>query len=379
MIYFDNAATTFPKPAGVTREIKRCMTHYCGNPGRSSHKLSLAAAEKIYECRVALAKLFGAENPENVVFTYNTTYALNMAIKSVVKKGDHILLSDLEHNSVLRPAAKLHDAGIADYDIFRAAFKTDGEILRSIRSQIRPNTRALVCTHASNVCAIKLPIEKIGKLCHENGIIFIVDAAQSAGIYGIDMRSSNIDILCAPGHKALFGPQGVGFAVFSDGAERFNTVVEGGNGVNSLEKEMPDFLPERFEAGTLATPAIAGLLAGLKFIDLVGLEEIRDSEERLARRLADILANTKGVTLYAPEYAGNPLLFNLDRLSPARAAAAFDSYDICTRSGFHCSPLAHTAIGTGENGALRASLGYFNTNEEIELFYKRLKEILNSI
>ena len=378
MIYFDNAATTFPKPAGVVREIKRCMTHYCGNPGRSSHKLSVASAKKIYECRCALAEMFGASDAEKVVFTYNTTYALNTAIKSTLKKGDHVLLSDLEHNSVLRPISKLCKGGYCDYDIFPAAMQSREDILRKIKFLIRPNTRALVCTHASNVCGITLPIDDIGALCKEKGITFIVDAAQSAGILDIDMKKSNINILCAPGHKALFGPQGVGFAIFSDGFENANTLVEGGSGVNSLEENMPDFLPDRFEAGTLATPAIAGLLEGVKFVNLIGLEAIREHETAIAARLADILENTKGVTLYAPEYIGNTLLFNIDGISPNRAAAEFDFNDICLRSGFHCSPLAHAALGTGEDGALRASVGFFNTEDQVELFYKCLKDIINT-
>ncbi len=374
MIYFDNAATTFPKPASVVREIKRCMTHYCGNPGRSSHKLSLASAEKIYECRSALSEMFGANDPEKVVFTYNTTYALNMAIKSTVKKGDHVLISELEHNSVLRPIVKLCKCGFCDYDIFPCAFMADNDIISAINALIRRNTKAIVCTHASNVCGITLPIEKIGALCKEKGIRFIVDAAQSAGIYDIDMKRTGIDILCAPGHKALYGPQGVGFAIFTDGYEDSETLIEGGSGVNSLDEDMPDFLPERFEAGTLATPAIAGLLEGIRFVKEVGTDEIREKESALARRLADVLSSTRGVTLYAPEYEGNTLLFNIDTLTPARAAAAFDKNGICLRSGFHCSPLSHSALGTGEDGALRAGLGFFNTYEEIELFYKCLKE-----
>lgn len=376
MIYFDNAATTFPKPAGVVREMKRCMDRYCGNPGRSSHKLSVASAAKIYECRVAIAELFGTDQSENVVFTYNTTYALNMAIKSVVKKNDHVLISDLEHNSVLRPVTALHAMGLIDYDIFSAAERSTPEILSALNKLIQPTTRAIICTHVSNVCGITLPIEDIGRLCKEKNITFIVDAAQSAGIQPIDVKKANIGILCAPGHKALYGPQGTGFAIFSDGFESARTLIEGGNGVNSIEEAMPDFLPERFEAGTLATPAIAGLLEGVKFVRAIGFEEIQEKEQALALRLADILKSTRGVTLYAPDHIGSTLLFNIDGIPPNKAAALFDDFDICLRGGLHCSPLAHAALGTGDDGALRASLGFFNNPEEIEFFYKRLKEII---
>lgn len=375
MIYFDNAATTFPKPAGVVREMKRCAERYCGNPGRSSHKLSIASAAKIYECRAALAELFGSDKSENVVFTCNTTYALNMAIKSVLKKGDHVLISDLEHNSVLRPVSTLQKTGEITYDVFSAAKKSVTETLESIKSLIKTNTRALICTHVSNVCGITLPIEEIGGLCKEKNVLFIVDAAQSAGIRNIDVKKANVDILCAPGHKGLYGPQGTGFALFSDGFENARTFVEGGNGVNSLETDMPDFLPERFEAGTPATPAIAGLLEGVGFVREIGLEEIDKKERALAARLTDMLSGTRGVTVYAPDRIGNTVLFNIDGMSPNKAAALFDDSDICLRSGFHCSPLAHAALGTGDDGALRASFGYFNKNRELDAFYKRLKEI----
>lgn len=373
MIYFDNAATSFPKPHAVLQASAKCMKSYCGNPGRSSHKLSLAAAEKIYDCRVELSELFGSPLPERVVFTYNTTYALNMAIKSTVQTGDHILISELEHNSVLRPIASLHSRGIADYDIFHVVGKTDDEIIDDIRSRLRSNTRLLVCTHASNICAIKLPIDRIGALCKKLGVIFIVDAAQSAGIYDINMEKMNIDILCAPGHKSLYGPQGTGFAIFSERLSP-NTFIEGGNGISSKEKGMPDELPEHFEAGTLATPAIAGLYEGIRYVRSMGLETIRQKEVSLGARFVEMLSSINGITIYARDLIGSTVLFNVNEISSERICAGLDRQGICLRGGFHCSPLAHSALGTGENGAVRASFGIFNTFDEIELFYKRLKE-----
>ena len=375
MIYLDNAATTFPKPYAVLREMHRCMESYCGNPGRSAHALSLAAAEKIYDCRCEIAELFGSDSPERVVFTYNTTYALNMAIKSVARPGDHVLISELEHNSVLRPVVSLASRGIIEYSTFSAVAKSTAEILESLKKLLRPNTRILVCTHASNICPIKLPVREIGLFCKKHGMIFILDAAQSAGTYDIDMKKMNISVLCAPGHKGLYGPQGTGIVLFSDGIEA-DTFIEGGNGINSLEHTMPDFLPERYEAGTLATPAIIGLMEGVRYIKKLGLESIRQREYALASRLADMLASTKGVTLYAPELTGPTLLFNIDGRAPNKVCERFDKEGICLRGGFHCSPTSHAALGTGEMGAVRASLGLFNNDTELEIFYKRLKEIV---
>jgi len=388
MIYFDNAATTFPKPDVVYNEVIRCMTEYCGNPGRGSHKLSIAASEKIYECRCQIAEFFHSDNPENVVFTYNTTYALNLAIKTLLSPGSHVLYSDIEHNAVYRPICALETYGIK-----HNSFKTyesemiqnydfNQMILKSIRNSIRPDTRVLITSHCSNICGIRLPLEKIGNICRDYGIIFIVDAAQSAGFYDIDMKKCNIAALCIPGHKGLYGIQGCGFTIYSPEYNRpeflkNNTFIEGGSGINSLDTEMPDMLPEHFEAGTLSTPAIAGLCEGIKYIKNIGTEEIQSREYKLYRRVKEILMNTQGVTLYANDLReSNILLFNIDRKSPNAVAEALDNAGICVRSGFHCSPLAHKLLGTGDNGAVRISFGIYNTMSEIDEFYRVLKTIV---
>ncbi|NLK38813.1 MAG: aminotransferase class V-fold PLP-dependent enzyme [Clostridiales bacterium] len=376
MIYLDNAATTFPKPKCVAAEMKRCIQKYCGNPGRSSHTLSLAAAMKIYECRCEIASMFGSNSPENVVFTYNTTYALNMAIKSLIKPGAHVLISDLEHNSVFRPVHKLTKAERISYDIFPTHNGNKEKILAGITSLIKKETSMLVCTHASNICGIVLPIEEIGALCRANNITFIVDAAQSAGLYDIDIKKMNIDVLCAPGHKALYGPQGVGFLLAADNL-RFDSFIEGGSGMNSLDREMPDYLPERMEGGTLSTPCIAGLCEGIKTVKNLGPDMIRQKEAALAKKAAEMLQNIKGLTLYAPDHLDTGTLsFNIKEKKGGDIASRLNTAGICVRSGFHCSPLAHATLNTGDDGAVRLSIGWFNKERDIEKLYKTLKDII---
>ena len=262
MIYLDNAATSFPKPHRVVEEQLRCMQLYGGNPGRGSHALAMAAAEKIYECREELASFFGSPNLENVIFTMNTTMALNTAIKGLLRRGDHVLISDMEHNAVFRPIYKLSRDGVITYDVFQTfptnATRTTDSICASILEKLRPNTRMLICAHASNICSATLPLAEIGALCRKKGILFLVDAAQSAGHLPINMVKMQIDALCAPGHKGLWGPQGCGVLILGEGIVA-DTLIEGGSGYNSLEGNMPTEVPERYEAGTLPTPAIAGL------------------------------------------------------------------------------------------------------------------------
>lgn len=369
MIYLDNAATTFPKPASVPREVIRCMNDYCGNPGRSGHALSLAAASKIFECRCEISELFGVGDPLRVIFTSNTTHALNLIIKGILKKGDHVIISDLEHNSVLRPIHKLATEGIIDYSILSSRAKekirSSSLICAEISSLIRPNTRLVIVTHQSNICSITLPIAEIGALCRKRNILFAVDAAQSAGILPIDMKKMNIDALAAPAHKALYGPQGCGFAAISENLS-LDTLIEGGSGTNSLEANMPSASPERYEAGTLATPNIAGLCEGIKFIKKIGIDEIRDSESELFLYLRDRLMNIGGITLYAPTYVGSTLLFNKNGFTSEALASALDDEGICVRAGYHCSPLGHKSLGTPDGGAVRISLGIFNTKAQID-------------
>lgn len=376
MIYLDNAATTFPKPTSVYEEMCRCIQKYCGNPGRSAHKLSQKSSEKIFECRTLLAEMFNAE-VENIVFTYNTTYALNIAIKALVKENSHVLISDIEHNSVLRPIHALNEGLHCSYSIF-STNGNDEDILSDIFAKIRSNTSLLVCTHKSNIGCRQLPIDKIGKLCRSKGIKFIVDGAQSAGLYKIDVKNMCIDALCIPGHKSLYGPQGVGSVIFGD-FESGRTFIEGGTGINSLELEMPDFLPERYEGGTLSTPSIVGLAEGIKWLNKLGIDKVRMHEEGLYLLLKDLLHLSENIKIYEMNpYAGNTLLFNINSLSSAYVASELNKRDIYVRSGFQCSPLAHKILNTGDGGAVRVSFSVFNTQKDVYSLYDALCEIIKA-
>lgn len=378
--YLDNAATSFPKPLSVYEEVARCMTRYCGNPGRSSHSLSLGAARKIYECRSLLADLLGISELERIIFTINTTYALNTVIKGVLKKGDHVIISDLEHNAVLRPIHKLSSAGEIEYDVFSSMLlsprRSPTLICAKIASLLRPNTRMVIATHASNICSATLPIREIGEFCRKRGIFFLVDAAQSAGHYPIDVESMNISALCAPSHKALYGPQSCGIIALGKGIT-IDTLIEGGNGVSSLEPDMPLFAPERYEAGTLPTPIIAGLCEGIKSINSYGIPAIAEYESSLFTYALEALCNIPELSVYAPSYKGATLLFNLNGISSEELAQTLDSYGICARGGFHCSALAHKTLGTSDGGALRISFGIFNQKKDIDALARSLSSILS--
>ncbi len=361
MIYLDNAATTFPKPEPVIRAVAEAMRKRGGNPGRGSHKLSTAASELVFDCRSAAADMFGA-NPENVVFTVNATHALNYAIKGLAEPGCHILIDNYAHNAAYRPVMALTNAGIAESDIYDASGE-ENEVLQNIESHLRPNTKIIIATHQSNICSRILPIEAIGKFCAEHHIHFIVDAAQSAGHLPIDVRRMNITSLCMPGHKGLFGPMGVGLLISGDDV-RYHTIIEGGAGINSLDVAMPDELPERLEAGTIPLPAIAGLLAGINFVNRVGLEEIHVHECTLSAALIEMIGNSSGVTLYG-DTNSSVIGFNLDGHSPAEAGEYLASHGICVRTGYHCAPLAHRTIGSFENGHIRAGFSYMNRMSDV--------------
>lgn len=369
MIYLDNAATSFPKPKSVTEEQARCMREYCGNPGRGSHRLAMAAAEKIYECRTEIADLFGAQSPETVVFTANATMALNMAIKGLLRQGDHVLISDMEHNAVLRPVARLAREGRITYTVFPTMLLEEGRsparITARLARLVRPNTRMLICAHASNVCSASLPLEALGEFCRKRGILFVVDAAQSLGHLPIDVEEMKIDALCAPGHKGLLGPQGSGFFLLGEGVEA-ETLIEGGSGYHSLEEEMPEEMPERYEAGTLPTPAIAGLLAGIGEVKRMGIDAIHAHECRLIAHLARRLSYLPEVTLYAPQYQGSVLSFGIAGRSAEEVGLALNRMGFCVRAGFHCSALGHRTLGTDATGTVRVSVGYCTTEAQID-------------
>ena len=333
--YFDNAATTFPKPPSVVKEVKKCLEVYGGNAGRGAHRLSLSAANKIYECRESLCQLLNLEEPEQIAFVPSCTFGINLIIKGVLHQGDHVLISDMEHNAVWRPIEKLKKEGLITYDIFPALsqrMQSDDNLLAEIEKRIRPNTRLVICTHQSNICSFSLPIEKIGALCKKNHIIFAVDGAQSVGHYDIDVKKMNIDLLAAPSHKGLYGPMGSGFIAISKNI-KLDTLIEGGNGIYSLEADMGEISPERYEAGTLPLPAIAGLCEGIKVVKNVGVSYVSEHEKDLFIRLKNGLKSMRELVVYAPEFSGSTLLFNIDNVSSERVSSILNENNICSRAG----------------------------------------------
>lgn len=377
-VYLDNAATSFPKPPCVIDEITRCMRTYCGNPGRGSHALAMASAEKIFECREMCASFFGAEHPANVVFCQNATMALNTVIKGLLKDGDHVLLSDMEHNAVFRPVAKLASQNRISYDIF-PTFPNDktrsaAKICTAISRAVRENTKMLICTHVPNICSSVMPIAEIGALCRAKGIVFVVDAAQSAGHLPIDMQQMRIDVLCAPGHKGLLGPQGSGFFILGDGILP-DTLLEGGSGLYSLESSMPAESPERYEAGTLSTPAIAGLLEGIKYVRQIGVSNLHKTVTELNLYLQNALEKIPNTELYAPFEHGAVLLFNKRGISAERLGQALNQCGFCVRAGYHCTALGHRTLQTPNGGAVRVSPSFRTTYAQIDAFAKAVAAV----
>jgi len=368
MIYLDNGATSFPKPLGMIAAMERCMANYCGNPGRSGHDMSMRTGEEVYKTRWALAALFNIKEPERIIFTSNTTEALNIGIKGVLKQGDHVITTAMEHNSVLRPLKTLESKGIT-HSIVKC--RRDGLVsVDGIREAIQANTRMIVCTHASNVVGTIMPIAEIGKIAREKNIIFMVDGAQSAGSIPINVDKMSIDMLAVPGHKGLLGPLGTGALFVREGLKPI-PLKEGGTGTESKNRRQPYDFPEGYEAGTINAPGVIGLGASIKYIQRIGVENIRVYEEGLLSSIQEALLNMSRVTLYGPldvTKKTSILTFNIkDKGCEEVAQELNDKYGIAVRAGFHCAGLAHMTIGTWETGAVRLSVGPFNTSKEIKM------------
>ncbi len=377
-VYLDNAATSWPKPGSVTSAVRDALKKPFGNPGRGSHSASETAQNAVFGLRESVASHFGSE-ADRVVLTSNATAGLNYALKGFASTGGHILISDLEHNSVRRPALALERELGCRVDTFRTFGGDPDMILSDIEKKLRPNDTVVVSVHVSNICNITLPIGAIGKLCRDAGCRFIVDASQSAGHRKIDVRDERIDVLCMPGHKGLYGPMGTGLMVFGEAAareaERIRTTVEGGSGAESEKASMPDALPERLEAGTLNAHGAAGLLAGVEWIKKTGEERIAAHERRLYEEFVGILKTDKRITVYDDGGPGAVVLFNVKGASPAEVGGALDRDGICVRTGFHCAPTAHRTVGTGKDGAVRVSFGYFNTLSEVRFAAERVLSV----
>ena len=375
MVYLDNAATSFPKPQQVTAAVASFMREKGANPGRSGHRLSLAAAETVYACRKALASYFHAPGAQCVAFTLNATYAINFAVQGALwnKPGAHVVVSNLEHNAVMRPLRLLgvpYTAAVAD-------LADDAVTLQHFTAALRTDTALVAVTHASNLCGRVLPIAQLGALCRKRGIPFLVDASQSAGMLPIDMQACGIEYLCLPGHKSLYGPMGTGVFIAAHG-ETLHPLVAGGTGSNSVDFEQPDLMPDRFESGTVNAPGIAGLHAGLRYVRNRG-DAAYSREMRLARMLYDGLHVIPGVRLYTPRpfFGGYvPVVpFNIGERSSVEVTERLDKLGFALRGGLHCAPAAHRAFGTLEQGMARASIGAFNTPEHIAGLLEAVRHI----
>jgi len=381
MVYLDNAATSYPKPETVYLMMEKCMREYCANPGRSGHKMSIASGKAIIEAREIISKFFNISEPMQLCFTKNATEALNIAITGLLKHGDHVITTSMEHNSVLRPLKTLErDEGV---ELTIVSGNELGEIdVDDVKKAIKSNTKLIVCTLSSNVNGVMLPVKELGRLASENGITFLVDASQGAGVVNIDVNDMNIDMLAFPGHKSLLGPQGTGGLYVKRGIS-IKPLMKGGTGSNSENLFQPEMMPDYLESGTLNTPGIIGLCRGIKFINSCGLDNLRFYKNMLLKRLIEGIKEIKGAILYSPtdinkntgiaamNFKGadsNEICYRLDR-----------QYDIAARAGLHCAPLAHKTLGTADTGIVRFSIGCFNTIEDIDYTLEALKCISNDL
>jgi cysteine desulfurase family protein len=351
------------------------MENYAANPGRASHNMALKASSKILDTRQCISKLFNISNPLNVIFTSNATEGLNIGIKGMLKRGEHVISTVIEHNSVLRPLDYLSKKGV---QVTLLGVDSNGYInINDLKKEIKKNTKAFVINHASNVLGTVQNIYAIGEIARKSGIIFMIDASQSAGVIPIDVERENIDILVFPGHKGLFGPQGTGGVFIRDGVN-LRSFKQGGTGSNSNSMVQPDFLPDKFESGTLNTPGIAGLCEGIKFIDKTGIKNIKKHEESLTEYLIRELKKLSYVKIYGPDYHENRsavVSITLESMDSSQVGYLLNKKEIAVRTGFHCAPLIHGIMGTLKSGTVRISPGYFNTHGDIENVIKAIEEI----
>ena len=376
-VYLDNAATSWPKPEAVYQAVDHFMREIGATPGRGGYQQEEAAQQIADETRAALAQLFHAPDPQGVAFTLNATQAINMALKGLLHPGDHVVTSSIEHNAVWRPLKVLEKRGI---EVTTVPCAPNGVLdPADVEAALRPHTRLIAMLHASNVLGTLLPIAEVGEIAHHHGLLLLVDAAQTAGAYPIDMQAMGIDLLAFAGHKGIYGPQGTGGLVVRPGIQ-LETWVEGGSGILSRPDTMPDELPIRLEAGTQNAAGLAGLLAGVRFVLEHGVESIRAHEMALAGRLIEHLKTMPGVSVLGPENLAQRtavVAITVDGYVPDQLSAVLDKvFGVAARAGLHCAPQAHRVAGTLENGALRFSPGYFTTAEEIDYAVEALQNVL---
>lgn len=371
MIYWDNAATTWPKPSTVRVAACKASELYGANPGRSGHVMSLKTAEQVYACRQAVADFFGLDDPAGVVFTANCTASLNMVIRGLMKDGGRVLISDLEHNAVMRPLTALSPR-YPHYDAVPWCADEE-ELVERFRRAIRPDTRLLVCTHASNVFGVTFPIRCLGELADRYGLLFCVDAAQTAGVLPIHMERDRVDYLCVAPHKGLYAPMGTGLLLCRE-KKRIPALMCGGTGSHSLSLEQPEELPDRLESGTPNVSGICGIHAGIDFVKDRGQATLYEHEIRCLQKVYDCLVRQPAVRLYTPRpQTGNtvPVLsLNVEGLPSEQTAALLDEEGIAVRAGLHCAPSAHRRFGTLEQGTVRLAPSAFSTEQEAEYICK---------
>ena len=376
MIYLDNAATSGKKPPEVISAVEKSLRELSANPGRGGHTLSIRASERVFSVRKKVAGFFKAKGEDRVIFTPSCTHGLNYAIKGIMRKGDHIIISSMEHNAVARPVEALRRMG-AEVDIAEVIFGDSDATVRSFERLMKRNTRAVVCMHASNVTGEVFPIKEIGQSCKKRGILFIVDGAQTAGLLPINCEEMCIDYLAVAPHKGLYAPMGTGILIAN--ADIPFTIIEGGTGVASVLPHQPEEYPERMESGTLNLPGIVGIAAGIDFINRKGMEKMYSAEMGLMHRLYTGLSKIPSVNIYSPPpekgKAVPVLSFNLRDRDSADVASTLNAGGIAVRAGLHCAPYAHKRLGTIKQGTVRVSPSVYNSQRDIELFLESVEKI----
>ena len=382
MIYFDNAATSWPKPPGVAEAMVHFMNEVGANPGRSGHRLSLAAGRIVYEAREQVAELFHAPDPLRVVWGANVTDALNLALRGYLRSGDHVVTSSMEHNSVMRPLRAL--AAEDGIDLTVVPCSPEGFLdLADLEAALWPTTVMIVLNHGSNVCGSLLPVREAGEMARRHGCLLLVDVAQTAGAYPVDMEADRIDLLAFTGHKGLGGPMGTGGLIIGERVDldRLHPLKQGGTGSRSEREEQPDFLPDMCESGTANAVGLAGLAAGIRWVLEQGVGTIRQHEVELAQRLIDGLRGIPGVMVYGGLDAGRQtatVSFNVAGLEPSEVGLRLDDeYGILCRVGLHCAPAAHKTLGTFPHGTVRFGLSAFNRLDEVDTALTAVREITN--
>ncbi|MEJ8547359.1 aminotransferase class V-fold PLP-dependent enzyme [Brevibacillus borstelensis] len=380
VIYLDNAASTWPKPPAVKENMAEVIEHFAANPGRGGHALAMKASKAVFRTRVELSRLFGIQNPNDLFFYMNATQALNQAIKGLLKEGDHVVSSSIEHNSVRRPLEYMARTKKVELT-FVEPREDQLYYAEDFERAMKPNTRLLAVSHASNLTGVILPIAELGDLAKQNQVLFLVDASQTAGVLPIHVGEMKIDMLAFPGHKGLYGPQGTG-GLYVHPSVDLEPLIHGGTGSQSEAIDQPTTRPDRYESGTANTVGLAGLQAGVSFVLEKGVENIHAYEWKLTKQTIKGLRQIKGVEVYGPgeevERVG-VISFNIEGVDASEASFILDQqYGIATRAGYHCTPLGHRTAGTEQRGAVRASFGVFNTEQDVEALLNAVREIASA-